>query len=149
MDLKQRRRPRQRERQKIIGFNKQNTSSARALSTLVHFTVGYAMYKQRMRLGCNRSKIDLTLHTGLRFRHRASIYRCRDYLREVFSAPLKFLAPVPKFFQDRCVYTAITGSAVPKTLGCRANFLVRVNVYCGCPSKNLGTVPGHGHYLQG
>ena len=87
-----------------------------------------------MRLGCNRSKIDLALHTGLRFRHRASIYRCRDYLPEVVSAPLKFWAPVPKFFQDRYVYTAITGSAVPKNcqygakiLGCRANFLVRVN----------------------
>ena len=41
---------------------------------------------------------------------------------------------VPKFFQDRNVYTAITHSAVPKNcqyganiLGCRANFLVRVN----------------------
>ena len=49
-------------------------------------------------------------------------------------APLKFWAPVPKFFQDRYVYTAITNSAVPKNcqygakiLGCRANFLVRVN----------------------
>ena len=74
------------------------------------------------------------LHTGLRFRHRASIYRCRDYLPEVVSAPLKFWAPVPKFFQDRYVYTAITDSAVPENcqyganiLGCRANFLVRVN----------------------
>ena len=26
------------------------------------------MGKQRMRLGCNRSQIDLVLHTGLRFR---------------------------------------------------------------------------------
>ena len=49
-------------------------------------------------------------------------------------APLKFWAPMPKFFQDRYVYTAITDSAVPKNcqygakiLGCRANFLVRVN----------------------
>ena len=76
-----------------------------------------------MRLGCNRSKIDLALHTDLRFRHRALV-----------SAPLKFWAPVPKFFQDRYVYTAITGGAVPKNcqyganiLGCRANILVRVN----------------------
>ena len=53
---------------------------------------------------------------------------------EVVSATLKFWAPVPKFFQDRYVYTAITDSAVPKNcqygakiLGCRANFLVRVN----------------------
>ena len=78
--------------------------------------VSYAMCKQRMRLGCNRSKIDLALHTDLRFRHRASIYRCRDYLPEVVSAPLKFWGPMPKFFQDRYVYTAITGSAVPKNL---------------------------------
>ena len=92
------------------------------------------MCKQRMRLGCNRSKIDLSLHTGLRFKHRASIYRCRDYLPEVVSAPLKYWAPVPKFFQDRYVFTAITDSAIPKNcqyganiLGCRANFLVRVN----------------------
>ena len=72
------------------------------------------------------AKIDLAQHTSLRFRH----------LPEVVSAPLKFWAPVLKFFQDRYVYTAITGSALPencqyvygaKILGCRANFLVRVN----------------------
>ena len=80
------------------------------------------------------AKLILHCITGLRFRHRASIYRCRDYLPEVVSAPLKFWAPVSKFFQDRYVYTAITDSAVPKNcqyganiLGCRANFLVRVN----------------------
>ena len=82
------------------------------------------MCKQRMRLGCNRSKIDLTLHTGLRFRHRTSI-------------------------QDRYVYTAITDSAVPKNcqygakiLGCRANFLVRkwgLRILFNCLSKGLFT----------
>ena len=92
------------------------------------------MCKQRMRLGCNRSKTDLALHN-----------------RSTFSAPcLDLQAPrlppggslgIPKIlgtsahiFQDRYVYTAITDSAVPKNcqyganiLGCRANFLVRVN----------------------
>ena len=135
MDLQQRRRPCQRKRQKTIGFNRQNTGSARVLSTLVHFTVGHAMCKQRMRLGCNRSKIDLAPHTGLRFRHRTLVYRCRDYLPEVVSAPLKFWAPVPKFFQDRYVYTAITGSGIPKNcqysakiLWCCANFLMHVKM---------------------
>ena len=51
------------------------------------------MCKQRMRLGCNRSKIYLALHTGLRFRHRASIYRRRDYSlgtsAQIFSGPIR------------------------------------------------------------
>ena len=44
-----------------------------------------------MRLGCNRSKIDLALHTGLRFRHRASIYRSPKILgtsAQIFSGPI-------------------------------------------------------------
>ena len=66
------------------------------------------------------------------------------------SAPLKFWAPVPKFFQDRYVYTAITGSAVPKNcqytfwhiLGCRANFLVRVNGVLVTTSAEISACKG-------
>ena len=38
---------------------------------------------------------------------------CRDYLRKVVSAPLKFWALVPHCIWDRYVYTSKSGSAVP------------------------------------
>ena len=41
------------------------------------------------------------------------VYPCRDYLREVVSAPLKFWALVPHYIWDRYVYTSKIGSAVP------------------------------------
>ena len=41
------------------------------------------------------------------------VYPCRDYLREVVSAPLKFWALVKHYIWDPCVYTSKIGSAVP------------------------------------
>ena len=41
------------------------------------------------------------------------VYPCRDYLRGVVSAPLKFWALVPHYIWDRYVYTSKIGSAVP------------------------------------
>ena len=90
------------------------------------------MCKQRMRLGCNRSKI------GTAYRSTFSA-PCLDL--QVPRLPPggslgtpKILGTSPKFFQDRYVYTVITDNAVlkncqygAKILGCRANFLVRVN----------------------
>ena len=52
------------------------------------------MGKQRMRLGCNRSKIDLALHTRSTF-----LAPCLD-----LQVPRLPPGPVPKFFQDRYVY---------------------------------------------
>ena len=48
------------------------------------------------------------------------VYPCRDYLREVVSAPLKFWALVPPYMWDRYVHTSKIESAVPV-------FLARVN----------------------
>ena len=42
------------------------------------------------------------------------VYLCRDYLREVVSAPLKFWALVPHYIWDRYVYTLKIGSACLK-----------------------------------
>ena len=97
------------------------------------------MCKQRMRLGCNRSKIDLALHR-------------RTSYRSTFSAPCldlqgprlppggsigtpKILGTSAQIFSGPIrLHAAITDSAVPENcqyganiLGCRANFLVRVN----------------------
>ena len=62
------------------------------------------------------------------------VYPCRDLLREVVSATLKFWALVPHYIWDRYVYTSKIVSAVPsnrqhgvKNLACRADFLARVN----------------------
>ena len=73
--------------------------------------------------------------TRTNFFARCLVYRCRDCLREVVSAPLKFWALVPHYVWDRHVYTSKIGSAVPwnrqlgaKSLACRADFLARVNV---------------------
>ena len=62
------------------------------------------------------------------------VYPCRDLLREVVSAPLKFWALVPHYIWDRYVYTSKIVSAVPsnrqysaKNLACRADFLARVD----------------------
>ena len=98
-----------------------------------HFCVGNACA-----LAVTAAKIDLALHSGTRFRHHISIYRCRDYLPEVVSAPLKFWAPVLKFFQDRCVYTAVTGSAV--SVRCQ-NFGVPCQFFGACESVDPWRLP--------
>ena len=62
------------------------------------------------------------------------VYPCRDLLREVVLAPLKFWALVPHYIWDRYVYTSKIVSAMPsnrqhsaKNLACRADFLALVD----------------------